>query len=729
MQPDDQRRLRRNLDAADDDALAALANRGLVRRAAKDRLGITNWTIDESESGLTVRGDDWTVTMPPAGPTEATDDTTASGITRQILAATMHLRDHWHPPGPGQTGDDGGGESIDAEPVQPDQSAGRLAGLSIPELFKWAGKTPVLEASARIQRESEVAISDVPTLSVVFSGANVRVVRMGDADAKTTAALLDQFKTTAAPSDHAMWVMMAVMACKRAAGIDTAAASDPEADLSQAVWEDRLATAAQTRSLLASIAASGLAHPSTRVIRRLRSAAVMAEAARFPRLARLVTGIADDAAYLIARDARGDVTGMIDRVVLAHALATAASRNEAVGRTELFGRSRSLYRSAGDLELMGLGAHGWVTPSGFEGVTATFWDAVGGQFLTATVSRGEGADRTFSIPLAYQSGVGWTGGSSLAEMSRSRIALSGVKMNDQGRLSLSAACRVEILGPSDPDQVDFGDRIVLRRSELFARASQTGPMGLRLVDPRDGLLVVRPTQWGNRWFDELDQSMVWDVVGDDGAVISIRVPWTEVDEPAIAMLESIKPDREHLTAILGRWQIRAGELNVYPMSFFSSGSSQGDRVLNPQFDAVRIESRNKRLLDRLREKHRRVKTVRTSVGAEDDTEGSDSFSLAWSLSSAMADGLAGAPPMLRRMLVELDDQIGGAIESGAGGLHPAAGQAIAISADRARRLGLTALADSLDKVTGDRGHADDVLGAAYRLRLAKEALGWARLTQ
>src|ERR1019366_4145867 len=96
MTPDDQHRLRRLLDAFDETGLIALANRGLVRRAqkARDAGGIT---LEEADAHVIVRGPDWIVWMPPDGPQHARDETKASGVTRQILTATIFLHDTWHP--------------------------------------------------------------------------------------------------------------------------------------------------------------------------------------------------------------------------------------------------------------------------------------------------------------------------------------------------------------------------------------------------------------------------------------------------------------------------------------------------------------------------------------------------------------------------------------------------------------------------------------------------------
>jgi len=94
MVPSDRDRLRHLLSSFDEAGLVALANKGLVRRAMKD-LPAETLSIVETDSCLIVQGAGWQVTMPVAGPVAATDDTRASGITRQILMATMFLRDTW----------------------------------------------------------------------------------------------------------------------------------------------------------------------------------------------------------------------------------------------------------------------------------------------------------------------------------------------------------------------------------------------------------------------------------------------------------------------------------------------------------------------------------------------------------------------------------------------------------------------------------------------------------
>jgi hypothetical protein len=94
MNAEDRAKLHAILASFDEAGLIALANKGLVRRAQKD-LEAGGLQHEETAEAILVRGPGWVVSMPPDGPAHATDDTKATGASRQILTATMYLRDQW----------------------------------------------------------------------------------------------------------------------------------------------------------------------------------------------------------------------------------------------------------------------------------------------------------------------------------------------------------------------------------------------------------------------------------------------------------------------------------------------------------------------------------------------------------------------------------------------------------------------------------------------------------
>lgn len=734
-------RLRLNLSMADDEALVALANRGLLRRAQKDLEQDTQLTIEESDDALLVRGPGWCVTMPPEGPATARDDSGATGVTRFILAATIYLREHWSIPTDSsaitrevksEENDESGQHSAlrvhdtahdsaigtDA-PSSIDAAVDLLVGASIDELVKWSGKGVFLQATARLNSLTGVVIQQSPMLTIDFVGDSTRVLLMSDRPERTMKRLLDQFKTTAAKSELAFWVVLAVLVLKRRAGEDLSNIHVLESDITQAIRDDRLRLAQRCQKLLSSATVSGLAHPSSRLIERFETLAVGAEAARFPRLARLLNSIASDIQLQIQRSAAADPQRIVERVLMARALCKAALMPVNSERAELYGRSRSHYLPGGNVEVDGLGAYAWRADSGYEGVTAIFWDQAGQRFLTASQARGESQDRSFSLALAYELGLGWTGSQSLKSHCRQRLRIEDTKLNWDGRLSSSASCSVANIGTTNVEQINFGDRLMTEWTVLTERGRQLQPLGLRVPSSRDALFVIKPTEWGRRWFDELAQEFVWDLFDRSVQLLQVRVPWNELEESSIEFLETIKPERENLWGLLGRINIQQSRLSIYPLSLLLTGGSKGDTVLCPHFDQDRLESRNKWLLERLRAKYGRGRNVQTKIAEIDDED--------------LSINLQAIPKTVRDLLTDIQAVLHGAIEAGAVQLNELTMDQLRASQHLAASLGLRTLESSIKELlfiqqaTVQSGRdtnmalAGSVLDAAYATQLAARA--------
>ncbi len=220
MNTDDRDRLRRILASFDEVGLVALSNKGLVRRAQKD-LEAGGLTHEETDAAVVVRGPGWVVTMPPDGPAHATDDTKASGVTRQILAATIYLRDRWA----GLQKDEGGRMKDEEKPdsVHPSSlilhpSAEALLGLELDHLEKWAGKTVVREALAVGRGGMEIEVETRAGLTIRILRHEVEARLPPVAGKKSARALLDEVLTTAPKSLHKRWVVAAVLAFQQSRG-------------------------------------------------------------------------------------------------------------------------------------------------------------------------------------------------------------------------------------------------------------------------------------------------------------------------------------------------------------------------------------------------------------------------------------------------------------------------------------------------------------------------------
>ncbi|HYH67068.1 MAG TPA: hypothetical protein VD866_20400 [Urbifossiella sp.] len=604
MTPADRDRLTRLLASFDEAGLVALANVGLVRRARKD-LDAGGVTHEETDHAVIVRGLGWAVTMPPDGPTKATDTTAATGVTRQVLAATMYLRDTWAATTEASTG-----------PPPGEALAEALLAVSLDDLVKWAGKTAVKDALAALTPPPavEVEVGAALAIRLVSHDVEARLLPGGTRPAQ----LLDAVLTTAPKAQHTRWVLVAVLAFQASRGkvIERReAASTADAPAGSPVSRAQVLTAA--RELFAAMVGGGIAHVSERTSQRLFTLSVSATALLLPRLARLVRAVADEVDLALARHAAADPARLFARLYTADALAQSLQAAGEPPPLRLAGRPRTEYDAAPDLVLVGVGAFPWESASGFEGVTALFWDMENKRFLTWTASRPAATPGRFSSDASYRSEVLWRCGPA-EQLCRSLVALRGGRLNPAGRLSTSKDSRAEAIEPTDPARIDFGGRAFADWAALAAYAAGTFPLGLVEEQPLDRIVVLKPAGWGERVFDESRQCLRWDVRDAAGSEAELTVPWVGVNEPAVEFLEAVNPDRDRLTHVVARVGFARGGLTLEPLALLGAGTPNGGhRVLCPGFDRGRIVSRNAALLERLRAKFGRDR-VPTTLGGDDD---------------------------------------------------------------------------------------------------------------
>lgn len=707
MTPADRTRLRQLLDAFDEAGLVALSNKGLVRRAEKD-LQTGGLSVEETDTALLVRGPGWIVTMPPDGPAKATDDTKASGVTRQILTATMFLRATWRPEGAPS-----GGETA-AQPIPPplpDTGAieEALLGISMADLLKWGNKSLVEEALAVLSPPPVLEVETHLGLTLRLPQLEVEARLLPQSGKASPARTLDAILTTAPKATHRRWVIAAVLAFQQSRGKTVALEKRDAPEEPEGAARSRAQVLAAARELLEAMVTTGVAHPSERMAQRLLTLSVSTGAVNLPRLARLLRTIADDVSLTLDRDAQADTRRLFARMAFTHALVRALERAGDDPPAALVGQHRTLYEPVGNLELAGLGAWPWQSPTGYEGVTALFWDVGHKRFRTWSTSRPIAMPGRFSQGQVYSVEPLWNGGS-VERMCRSRFTLSGARANPLGQLSASK--KSDVSGPVQPTHVEDLDLspVLFTRWELletYARSTAGG--GLSDPNPLERTVILRPAQWAERAFDELQQRFVWKLDDDDGAALLLTLPWEGVNESAIEFLEAVKPDRDKLTHVIAR--IAPGPGRTFePLALLSEGTPTGLRVLNPGFDIARLSTRNTTLLERLRAKYGRDRVATTMTGDDD------------------SDGLPGDvngrvfPPGMESWFSELEGFLLSLAESGTRRFPDPHKIRLSQLKSLCQRVGLSVLDESLAEITTANELAPSVLWCGYLCQLHRQAV-------
>jgi hypothetical protein len=525
----------------DDDAFAALANRGLLRRATKDLEKAAATVAEESDDALVMAFGEHRVRFDVRGPAHARCSCPASGVCQHVLACAITLQ-RTRPSDPVEA------SSTPPDPL--DALHASLAAIPDAQLVRHAGKAGYRWAWQFVQdldAERGFRVTGERHLVLAFAHPRIGFRYMGGG--------LDALVTDAALSQPAKYRVAALLAYRRMQGLEiappepTSRVTNAALDLGQDhQLDDAGGDPAQARArlrqaalqLIAECVELGLSHLSGGIAERFSTLAVWAQGADYPRLAQLLRRAADHVELLTDRAGGADEHRLLDELTLAAALvrALAAAATRGATPAHLVGRARSRYAGAGTLELIGLGAHAWRSASGFVGLTMLFWSPADQAFMSCTDARPE-SQRGFDPLSRYRAAGPWSGLGAPQLLAGRRVQLTGAQLNHQGRLSAAESTTAVVMPP---------DSASVLRASLPAITSWAA-----LVDPQDAsrlsLLgepqpmkdwaVLEPARFGPPLFDETRQTLSWPLHDPEGRVLHAELPWAKWTQHAIARIERL----------------------------------------------------------------------------------------------------------------------------------------------------------------------------------------------
>lgn len=528
----------------DEAAWAALASRGLLRRAEKD-LQTTAVAVVTDGDVLALSVGPRLVTLTPAGPAQARCSCPAPGVCRHIITGCL-----WLAAGPEPGGPTDAGAALHQE----------LMALSAPELTRFAGIAGYRWAYHYLAdaADDEIGIHGGAPVTILFSRPPIEARYAGGGPAG--------FVLDPRPADPARVVVAAVLAYQRAHG---GMLTPPEApahragDPSSADSRRRLLRAAG--SVLVDTVRAGVSHGSAATWERYATLATWAQGAQLYRLARLLQRLADGVDQQLQRSARADEHQLLQDAALAFALVRAI---EAAGESvpvHLAGRARARYDPVPQLELLGLGGYSWRSPSGFHGLTLLFFAPRAGRFRSWTDARPLEVD-TFDPRRRWEAHGPWSGLGSPAAATGRRVLLRGAQVSEDGRVSgverteatLQVLTAEELLGVLPV--ADSWDALARRHDP--ARRSLLAP-----PDPLAAWAVLRPAEFRPPRFDLARQVLTWPLADAEGRVLDAELAYEEHTVHAISRVEALDADQLLPgTALVARLQPKGGRLVAEPLS-------------------------------------------------------------------------------------------------------------------------------------------------------------------
>ncbi len=573
----------------DDAAWEALANKGLLRRARKDlESGALPMSMDGSGApdGVRIKAGAFNVFIPEAGPAKATCSCPAASVCQHILAAGLFLQRLELEPDPGTDA----GPPAEPKNAAPPPAANDSEWLTLETdtIRKWTG-------AAEFRAAAKLVLVDNQAVEVATNDGGLLIVRFPALNAEcrfTPGTGLDGVIVSGGdPRRTKRLAAAALLALRRARGIPlpdevvaagTAAALEESADAPRS----RAEILDSVRATLQESVSVGLTHLGESTGGRLTTLSISALGVNLPRLALSLRGLADEIHLHTTRSAQADTSRCLLSMARVYALSEALVHST---RADLVGVHRSQYEDVESLELTGVCAYPWRTPSGYRGLTVLLWDERRKEWCSWSDARPEGQSAGFDPRSSYGADVGWEGGLSPQRLSRSRVRLRHARRNRAGRLSSSSRCLAAALGPTPGGAAFFGERLFINWNKLRAYSAAGSPLGLHEYQPLREIVVVQPARWLDRKFDSVGQILRWWLEDDAGDLIALELLFDTWTQQAIKNLESLTaPDRESPWQIVARVQRQAGTWSLYPLTLLrgtGSAAHQGE-ILHLHLDAL-----------------------------------------------------------------------------------------------------------------------------------------------
>ncbi len=523
----------------DDEAWAALASRGLLRRATKNLAATTPTLRSESDDAVEVGVGEHVVRFDGRGPSEAACSCPTAGTCQHVVTAGLWLAGQASPGDP---------SAVDPHVLLMAFGEDALVAHAGRAGLRWARQLVVdLDPEdVRVGSGERVHVAlPSPHVTFRFMGGGLAGV-VPDVDLPHVAR----------------YQVAAVLAYQRAHGIEVVAAEAAPApgDLAGSLDDTRLRLRAAARRLLVDTVRLGLSHPSPSLRERYETVAVWAAGAEYHRLALLLRRLGDHVDMLLARSARADEQMLLDEAALAFALVTALEATPASPR--LTGRARGRYDAAPTMTLVGLGALPWRAASGYRGLTCLFWWAEESRFVSWSDTRPEDL-RGFDARRRYELPGPWTGLPSPAAASGQLVRLTGARVSPAGRVS-GAESTHAVPGPLRADLV-----ATIPTVTSWADLDQ-GAGGRSLLDVADPLrdwMLLRPSGFRQpAFFDAARQTLVWPALDDTGRVLPVEVRWTPESAHTVQRVESLGDGLADGASLVCRVGRPGGRLVAEPLS-------------------------------------------------------------------------------------------------------------------------------------------------------------------
>lgn len=573
----------RQLTEIEDEYLIGLTNKGIVKRAYKDKEKADFKILKlEDEASLQVDGETVVLSVPLG---ESKCSCPSRSICKHIILGILMLKES-------VGGEDSTGTvtetsaSVEQDTVVGTSGNSSTANSSLQEhlweeirafpekdLYKIMGNRRLTsffnKACGNIMPEIEE--SSVFTLQIPGENTTVKLL-----------SPLEYSSCTCHKKELCIHKAEAILWCKLKAGVlslnDLATSGGKDTSLnSEQIREVSL----QIKSFLEELMATGLSRIPPDVTNSLERFAIISHNAGLPVFEKAFRTLGTFYQSYLSRKASFQTMELMQALTKLYSKINIFLETEDITLlAKEAGEFRAEYLPVGDLTLVGITMEHFdaADAAGYEGETVYFLETGTKKWYTYTIARPAFYDNRHKMRKPGKAEAPWGLNCSLENLMKLEIDLKDARCDGRRRLSSSRETRGDIIGAMPPDSEalsawyyeDFGklfsEQIPNRGIPRAALSQQAGEMENTAVDEniwgRD-LVFIQPAFCDRALFSKTEQMLSMTLYDKEKRQVILELPYSKRDGESIRYLEKIKEDKP--PCFIGKIYLRDGRIRLIPV--------------------------------------------------------------------------------------------------------------------------------------------------------------------
>lgn len=567
------------LKDADEDYLIGIANKGIVKRAYKDKEE-GNYEVlssGDSEGEATVRVGAETVKIKsPLG--ESVCSCPSRTICRHVVLGILALKERMEEepaagpkPGTEQPSGEGNGTK-DGQPADK-QGLGQkvrdeIAAYSLSSIRRIMGERQFQAAISQIKSKQlgNITYSSTVTVELPWMGQKVKLLFP-----------LEYSSCSCHKKEFCVHKACAVLWCKLEAGqltveeLEKEAHKKPESD-----WKQIKDTAKQMETFLEELLNIGLARVSPDALDYMERLAIVSHNAGLAKFEGYWRALKDSYDSYLKRKASFRLSKLAEQTAKIYSRAKLLLEAEESGEIDgLAGEFRAEYAPAGDLELTGIAMEHFESQAGYEGETIYFLERNTKEWYTYTSSMPVFYEKSVRRRRGGKAGAPWGLALSMEELAKARIALTGAKSDGRRRLSSSQDTKGELIagagkGPRLYTE-DLGGWYYRDFDRLYEERINRKNISWLEEKEEEGmdLVFLRPASLKRACFSETEQKLYMHLYDKENREVIVEVAYSQKEAWGIRYLERI--EEHNPPCFFGKIYLKNGKIRMYPIAVLEKG--------------------------------------------------------------------------------------------------------------------------------------------------------------